>query len=278
MQLAGGITEPRQNQNLGHQRPGNFFLAGCERAFDKIHEPHAPAQLQTQPGTPERPLPFHGDALQIDFHPLWLDISEQTALSDGCRSRGLLVKPESSRRIHLTEIGHYALTWTARGTITLDQSPITMALAILLPIAATQVHDSILRIATVFAIGLVFTTRAFKRITSHTTIRSRCKQECYGIPRPKLRKECVQKIFTRCKAAEDELVGETREWETVEYAADAATEGKRKGLMVLGHVPSEQAGMEECTRWLKTFVKDVPTEFVATRQPFWTPTERRGRR
>src|SRR6266436_1429699 len=205
MQLAGGITEPRQNQNLGHERPGTFFLAGCERAFDKIHEPHAPAQLQTQPGTPERPLPFHGDAVQINFHPLWLDISEQTALSDGCRSRGLLLKAESSRRIHLTEIGHYALPWTARGTITLDQSPITMALAILLPIAATQVHDSILRIATVFAIGLVFTTRAFKRITSHTTIRLRCKQECYGIPRPKLRKECVQKIFTRCKAAEDEL-------------------------------------------------------------------------
>ena len=74
------------------------------------------------------------------------------------------------------------------------------------------------------------------------------------------------------------LVGETREWETVEYAADAATEGKRKGLMVIGHVPSEQAGMEECTRWLKTFVKDVPIEFVATRQPFWTPTERSGRR
>jgi len=74
------------------------------------------------------------------------------------------------------------------------------------------------------------------------------------------------------------LVGETREWETVEYPADAATEGKRKGLIVIGHVPSEQAGMEECTRWLKTFVKDVPIEFVATKQPFWTPTERSGRR
>jgi putative NIF3 family GTP cyclohydrolase 1 type 2 len=73
------------------------------------------------------------------------------------------------------------------------------------------------------------------------------------------------------------VVGETREWETVEYAADAATEGKRKGLIVIGHVPSEQAGMEECTRWLKTFVKDVPIEFVATKQPFWTPTERSGR-
>jgi len=74
------------------------------------------------------------------------------------------------------------------------------------------------------------------------------------------------------------LVGETREWETVEYAADAATEGRRKGLIVIGHVPSEQAGMEECARWLKTFVKEVPIDFVATKQPYWTPAERSGRR
>lgn len=68
------------------------------------------------------------------------------------------------------------------------------------------------------------------------------------------------------------LVGETREWETVEYAADAVTEGKKKALIVIGHIPSEQAGMEECARWLQTFVKDVPVEFVEAKQPFWTPT------
>jgi putative NIF3 family GTP cyclohydrolase 1 type 2 len=66
------------------------------------------------------------------------------------------------------------------------------------------------------------------------------------------------------------LVGETREWETVEYVADAVSEGRRKALIVIGHVPSEQAGMDECVRWLKTFVKDVPIEFVPTKQPFWT--------
>ena len=71
------------------------------------------------------------------------------------------------------------------------------------------------------------------------------------------------------------LVGETREWETVEYAADAVTEGRRKALIVIGHVPSEQAGMEECVRWLKTFVKDVPVEFVPAKQPFWTLEQRK---
>lgn len=71
------------------------------------------------------------------------------------------------------------------------------------------------------------------------------------------------------------LVGETREWETVEYAADAASQGRHKALIVIGHVPSEQPGMEECARWLKGFVKAVPVEFVAARQPFWTVSEKK---
>jgi putative NIF3 family GTP cyclohydrolase 1 type 2 len=65
------------------------------------------------------------------------------------------------------------------------------------------------------------------------------------------------------------LVGETREWETVEYAADAQTQGRRKALIVIGHIPSEQMGMKECTEWLKGFVKGVPIEFVPAQQPFW---------
>ena len=65
------------------------------------------------------------------------------------------------------------------------------------------------------------------------------------------------------------VIGETREWETVEYVADAVTAGKNKALIVIGHIPSEQAGMEECTRWLKGFVKDVPVQFVPAKQPFW---------
>jgi len=67
------------------------------------------------------------------------------------------------------------------------------------------------------------------------------------------------------------VTGEPREWETVEYVADAVTEGKPKALIILGHIPSEQAGMEECARWLKTFVTEIPVEFVPAREPFWEP-------
>ena len=70
------------------------------------------------------------------------------------------------------------------------------------------------------------------------------------------------------------MVGETREWETVEYAADAASQHRRKALIVIGHIPSEQPGMEECARWLEGFVKTVPIEFVPAKQPFWTLIEK----
>lgn len=65
------------------------------------------------------------------------------------------------------------------------------------------------------------------------------------------------------------LIGETPEWETVEYVADAATEGKRKALLILGHVVSEQAGMRECTTWLRSFISGVPVSFVPAAEPFW---------
>src|SRR5260370_37566448 len=70
-------------------------------------------------------------------------------------------------RIHLTEVGHHALSWASRRTITLDQRPVAMALAILVAIAATQVHASILRMAIPLSRGLVFTTKAFSRDTQY---------------------------------------------------------------------------------------------------------------
>jgi putative NIF3 family GTP cyclohydrolase 1 type 2 len=67
------------------------------------------------------------------------------------------------------------------------------------------------------------------------------------------------------------VIGEGAEWEIVEYAADAVSEGKRKALLILGHIPSEQAGMEECAAWLKGFVTEVPVKFIPAKEPFWAP-------
>ena len=67
------------------------------------------------------------------------------------------------------------------------------------------------------------------------------------------------------------VIGEVPEWETIEYVADAAAQGKRKALILLGHIPSEQAGMKNCADWLAAFVKGVKVGFVPAAEPFWTP-------
>lgn len=64
-------------------------------------------------------------------------------------------------------------------------------------------------------------------------------------------------------------IGEVPEWETIEYVADASSEGKKKALILLGHIPSEQAGMDYCAGWMRTFITEVPVEFVPTREPYW---------
>lgn len=67
------------------------------------------------------------------------------------------------------------------------------------------------------------------------------------------------------------ICGETREWEVVEYVQDMISSGRKKALIVLGHVVSEQSGMKYCAEWLKTFIPETPIEFVPAAEPFWSP-------
>ncbi len=67
------------------------------------------------------------------------------------------------------------------------------------------------------------------------------------------------------------LIGETREWETNEYVRDqsaAAPEGKKQGLIVLGHANSEEAGMKYFADWLRPMVSGVTVTFVPAGDPF----------
>ncbi|AKD58695.1 hypothetical protein SD10_21130 [Spirosoma radiotolerans] len=69
------------------------------------------------------------------------------------------------------------------------------------------------------------------------------------------------------------VVGETHEWELVEYVQDAITSGQKKGLIILGHLISEQAGMKYCAEWLKGFITDTPIEFISASEPYWRPDQ-----
>ena len=64
------------------------------------------------------------------------------------------------------------------------------------------------------------------------------------------------------------IVGETWEWELVEYAQDLVSAGRKKGLIILGHMVSEQWGMKYCAEWLREFVPEVPVEFIPLKEPY----------
>ena len=67
------------------------------------------------------------------------------------------------------------------------------------------------------------------------------------------------------------VIGETHEWELVEYAQDLIASGQKKGLIILGHVVSEQAGMKYCAEWLRPLVPEVAVDFIAAPEPYWSP-------
>jgi len=64
------------------------------------------------------------------------------------------------------------------------------------------------------------------------------------------------------------VAGETREWETVEYVRDATQQGLNKALILLGHLNSEEAGMQYCSEWLNQFITEVPIRFIKAGDPF----------
>ena len=66
------------------------------------------------------------------------------------------------------------------------------------------------------------------------------------------------------------LAGEVPQWETYEYARDAVSQNRKKAVIFLGHVSSEEPGMEYCAEWLRGFIKDVPVKFVASGPSYWT--------
>jgi putative NIF3 family GTP cyclohydrolase 1 type 2 len=65
------------------------------------------------------------------------------------------------------------------------------------------------------------------------------------------------------------IVFESREWEAAEYVRDAIAAGQKKALIQLPHEAGEEAGMDECGRWLQAFVSEVPIKFLPSGDPFW---------
>jgi len=67
------------------------------------------------------------------------------------------------------------------------------------------------------------------------------------------------------------VAGEIPEWESITYVRDADGLNMKKAMILLGHVNSEEAGMEYLATWLSGIIEDIPIHFVPAGDPFWTP-------
>mgnify|MGYP001341812574 CR=1 FL=1 len=64
------------------------------------------------------------------------------------------------------------------------------------------------------------------------------------------------------------IVGEVNEWETAEYIRDRRALGMPAALIILGHVQSEEPGMEWLVSWLSAQIKDLPISHIPSGDPF----------
>ena len=67
------------------------------------------------------------------------------------------------------------------------------------------------------------------------------------------------------------VAGELREWEGVEYARDLVGSGRRKGLILVGRVLSEEPAMDLCAGWLRTLVPEVTARHIPAGDSYWRP-------
>ena len=113
-----------------------------------------------------------------------------------------------------------------------------------------------------------FATRV-KRLTGSRAFR------CVGNPNAKVSKILLGPGYAtpRMTVEADVVIGgEQREadgaFDNVEYVMDAASLGMAKGVIMLGHVISEQPGIEDLAKWMRTFLPDIPIQFVPAEKPY----------
>ncbi|WP_431121214.1 Nif3-like dinuclear metal center hexameric protein [Flagellimonas flava] len=66
------------------------------------------------------------------------------------------------------------------------------------------------------------------------------------------------------------VAGEVPQWETYEYARDAVQQGRKKAVIFIGHINSEEYGMKFCADWLGKFVKGIPIHFIECGSSYWS--------
>ncbi len=65
------------------------------------------------------------------------------------------------------------------------------------------------------------------------------------------------------------IAGDVVEWEAAPYFQDLVAAKQTKGLILIGQEASEEPGSGEMAEWLKSFITEVPVEWIPAGEPFW---------
>lgn len=138
---------------------------------------------------------------------------------------------------------------------------------------------STLRVANDFSrVSIPSTTLGALASTVKKTLNARGGIRVIGDPEIKVEKIALLPGATPLGASLNTLPGvdviiggEVREWESVEYARDTVTAGRKKGLILLGRVLSEEPGMAVCAQWISTIVPQLTTTWIRVGDPYWRP-------
>jgi putative NIF3 family GTP cyclohydrolase 1 type 2 len=64
------------------------------------------------------------------------------------------------------------------------------------------------------------------------------------------------------------IIGELDEWETSEYVRDLRSSGSKTSLLVLGHIVSEEPGLEWLVTWLQPQVPGIRVTHIPSNDAF----------
>lgn len=65
------------------------------------------------------------------------------------------------------------------------------------------------------------------------------------------------------------IAGDAVEWEAAPYFQDIVAAKRARGLVLIGQEASEEPGSGEMAQWLKSFITEVPVEWIPAGEPFW---------
>ena len=65
------------------------------------------------------------------------------------------------------------------------------------------------------------------------------------------------------------VTGEPVEWEALPYYEDWINASKGKAMIILGSEVSEEPGSGEVAAWMKSFLPEVPVDWLPVGEPFW---------